>query len=341
MGKQKANKSAISSKKEDRITKQAYRKQKNKSIHSYDTREEVQFLEMMHSLGLTVRLVRGDGNCMFRAIADQLSGDQECYMSFREKIMDYIESRQDHFSLFMEDDEKFEVYLDRMRQDTEWGGQAELYAAAQVLACTIVVHQVDAPRYIIECEDLKSQRKIHISYHGECHYNSVRNITDGNSLAAALPIDLTRVAVVSVKSDTSPTNISTHSSDKQKLVLQAIPWATANDILAALELASDEVSDAIEMLVSNPNGLVDMLNCLKVNDHPVEAENHNVTTYSDINDQVLTLSSSHGSGVEEESIKAAANKEAKGSKKGVTQLKRVVPKHPMSKKVHCLDTALS
>lgn len=30
-------------------------------------------------------------------------------------VVDYIEVRKDHFSLFMEDDESFENYVDRMK----------------------------------------------------------------------------------------------------------------------------------------------------------------------------------------------------------------------------------
>lgn len=47
--------------------------------------------------------------------------------------MDYIEANQEHFSLFIEDDEDFDTYLHRMRRDKEWGGHPELYAASQVL----------------------------------------------------------------------------------------------------------------------------------------------------------------------------------------------------------------
>ena len=52
-----------------------------------------------------------------------------------------------------------------------------MYAASQCFKVNIVVHQVCAPRYILQYESLvygETVKDIHISYHGECHYNSVR-----------------------------------------------------------------------------------------------------------------------------------------------------------------------
>lgn len=51
----------------------------------------------------------------------------------------------------------------------------------------IVVHQFRAPRFFIPAE--KARLTVHLSYHGEHHYNSVRALTDeGNG--PALPITL-------------------------------------------------------------------------------------------------------------------------------------------------------
>ncbi len=47
----------------------------------------------------------------------------------------------------------------------------------------IYVHQVDGPRFIINSDN--ATRNIHLSYHGECHYNSVRAANDPGGLPAA------------------------------------------------------------------------------------------------------------------------------------------------------------
>ena len=67
-----------------------------------------------------------------------------------------------------------------MRSDGTWGGNQELYAAARLFQVYVVVHQ-DQPSariMIIECDRLKPTRFVHVAYHGEDHYDSVRRITD-------------------------------------------------------------------------------------------------------------------------------------------------------------------
>jgi hypothetical protein len=44
------------------------------------------------------------------------------------------------------------------------------------LKVNIIVHQCDAARYVIHCQE--AVYDINISYHGECHFNSVRGIDD-------------------------------------------------------------------------------------------------------------------------------------------------------------------
>ena len=74
-----------------------------------------------------------------------------------------------------------------MRKDGTWGGNQELYAAARLFQVYVVVHQ-DQPSariMVIECDRLRPTRFVHVAYHGEDHYDSVRSITD--------PVDLVGV----------------------------------------------------------------------------------------------------------------------------------------------------
>ena len=48
--------------------------------------------------------VRADGNCLFRAIADQLDGDQNNHDTYRQAIVEYIIKCKDDFAPFVEDD---------------------------------------------------------------------------------------------------------------------------------------------------------------------------------------------------------------------------------------------
>jgi hypothetical protein len=125
---------------------------------------------------------------LFRSIADQIENDDSNHLFYRKKIVEYIEQNQEHFSLFMEDDETFNDYVERMKSNSEWGGHLELFSASQCLNTSITVHQqeTDHPVYILQCKT--SNRSINLSYHGECHYNSVRYISNDKLPNETVPL---------------------------------------------------------------------------------------------------------------------------------------------------------
>lgn len=62
----------------------------------------------MNPLGLTIKDVAGDGNCLFRAIADQLEGDPTKHATYRKKICEFIQLNREEYEPFIEDDETFD-----------------------------------------------------------------------------------------------------------------------------------------------------------------------------------------------------------------------------------------
>jgi OTU domain-containing protein 3 len=87
----------------------------------------------------TVVDMEADGNCLFRALSDQLYWDfGNMHADIRSDISDYLEAFEADFSSFLvlededEDAADFESYVHTMRQDGEWGGNLELVAAARL-----------------------------------------------------------------------------------------------------------------------------------------------------------------------------------------------------------------
>ncbi|KAG6971188.1 hypothetical protein JG688_00004537 [Phytophthora aleatoria] len=161
------------------------KKQKNSSYVVDDDAIKL-MRRQLADVGCKLHEVEADGNCLFRALGDQLYGDQHQHEEAREKIVSYLEQHRDDFEPFMEDEEKFEKvavarkYCERMREDGTWGGNQELYAAARLFQVYVVVHQ-DQPSariMVIECDRLKPTRFVHVAYHGEDHYDSVRALRD-------------------------------------------------------------------------------------------------------------------------------------------------------------------
>ena len=82
---------------------------------------------------------------------------------------------RDEFEPFMEDDEPFDRYVNRMRRDAQWGGQLEITAIARKYGASITIHQLDMPRWQV-LPDGKPAAEWALSYHDEMHYSSVRRI---------------------------------------------------------------------------------------------------------------------------------------------------------------------
>lgn len=140
-------------------------------------------------LGWRVTAIAGDGNCLFRAISDQLFGDQELHADVRRRLVDFIERERELFAPFLElEGESVAAYCVRMRRDGEWGGNPELYAAAKCFRVHLVVHQGPQRRLRIENDDdvgkakgesdeheqddARAYKTLHLLYKGD-HYRSL------------------------------------------------------------------------------------------------------------------------------------------------------------------------
>ena len=94
-------------------------------------------------------MIKGDGNCLFRAIGDQLYGMQEWYADLRKEICDYMENNPTIFQDFFvrNEDEPLgapmQMHIQQMRENKTWGGYHELTAAARLYNVSIEVHYRD------------------------------------------------------------------------------------------------------------------------------------------------------------------------------------------------------
>jgi OTU domain-containing protein 3 len=150
----------------------------------------------LKKIGLGLKDIDGDGNCLFRAISDQMEGSQENYKFYRALTCKYIEDNGEFFKLFISDDITIEKYLKLIGKDGVWGGNLELQALSKALKINFVVHMLNRPALIIvnDHENIKNEKPktIHLAFHygeniGE-HYSSVRNLNDLESKGPAQPI---------------------------------------------------------------------------------------------------------------------------------------------------------
>ncbi|OQR88344.1 hypothetical protein ACHHYP_06868 [Achlya hypogyna] len=162
---------------------------KKKSRGSYALGVDLRRLrEQLDQLGLQLVPMEADGNCLFRTLSDQLYGDQTHFAEVRGSIVEYIKSHQEDLEPFMEDEEAFDHYCNRMADDGVWGGNLELYVASQLWQRHVVV---DGNRTTIDCGNTKAAAW-HVCYYNDEHYDSIRLIDDdltSSPLAIALPVD--------------------------------------------------------------------------------------------------------------------------------------------------------
>merc|ERR1740121_371583 len=94
--------------------------------------------------GLWIKDVEADGACLFRAFADQLSGNPEEHAAFREGCVDFMEANRGDFEPFLE--EEFEQYCAQMRQSTTWGGHVEVQALARCHGVNAIIYRPSEAR---------------------------------------------------------------------------------------------------------------------------------------------------------------------------------------------------
>jgi len=113
----------------------ALRKARERQQWGLENEEMVKFEKQLASLGLVLKDVKGDGNCLFRALGDQLNGDGQNHMEYRRVTVKYIRDNRDDFEPFMEEDmgKGFDDYTSQLEKDGTYAGHWFLSASASAL----------------------------------------------------------------------------------------------------------------------------------------------------------------------------------------------------------------
>jgi OTU domain-containing protein 3 len=166
-----------SNKKLTKKERNAYRKKNKKNRKNDDIDEK--FIKHLETLGYFIREVRGDGNCLFRSVSEQMEGNEHNYQHYRDLCIDYIKNNKDTFAPFIEDDEPIDKYIERMSEDKEWGGNLEIYALSMALEANFYIYIFEHPMYIVKNFE-KPKKNITLTYHEGKHYNSLRKLEEKN-----------------------------------------------------------------------------------------------------------------------------------------------------------------
>lgn len=162
--------------------------QKKKKTHnrkkSYDERMNSSESEIHYSLineehdtnfkkHFYIKSISTDGNCLFRAVSDQLFKNDDNYREIRTQVVEHLLKKEEDYKHFIENDESYESYVDRIRKDGTWGGQIELQAVGEIFNVNILIYQENG--CILEIKNHDDNSKcIQLHYAANEHYNSVR-----------------------------------------------------------------------------------------------------------------------------------------------------------------------
>ncbi|KAJ3105012.1 OTU domain-containing protein 3 [Phlyctochytrium planicorne] len=163
------------------------RRQADRDGGDWDEAVSSHLKEQLAQLGLRIKDMTGDGNCLFRSLADQLEGNPNNHTYHRAIVCNHIQKHRDLYEGFFFD-ETLDQHLARMKRDGSYGENLEVVASARANKVDIAIHQAGLPVWLIKGSDFEAEspasatasppRLIHIVYHSWEHYSSVRMIDD-------------------------------------------------------------------------------------------------------------------------------------------------------------------
>jgi len=162
---------------------------------------------LLNSLGLYAADIRGDGNCLFNALSDQLYGTQNEHPAIRSRVIEYMRDHKDYYKQFIDVhpgggyrrnpkrknaggysspanfvppseadiDRVFDQHLQNMARGGTWGDNMEITAFSCAYEHNVQIYMRDFSYVISPVPGEESTKPVaHIAYHTWEHYSSIR-----------------------------------------------------------------------------------------------------------------------------------------------------------------------
>jgi len=162
------------------------------------TTEAARVAERIHKYGLVERKITPDGNCQFRALADQIMADQNRHKEVRKKIIDWLKGNEKYavddqssttLGDFLDRDQypSWENYCYYMSGSRAWGDHLTLLAATEAFGVNLwILSSVEVPdspetikhdfdQYITTLSPriAKPNKTARLAHYHELHYTSL------------------------------------------------------------------------------------------------------------------------------------------------------------------------
>ncbi|XP_026395219.1 OTU domain-containing protein DDB_G0284757-like isoform X1 [Papaver somniferum] len=137
------------------------------------TLDHERLAERLSKYGLAELQIEGDGNCQFRALADQLFRNPDHHKHVRKQVVKQLK----HFKTLYESyvPMNYKSYLKKLKRSGEWGDHVSLQAAADRFEAKICLLTSFRDTCFIEIvpNDKTPSRELWLSFWSEVHYNSL------------------------------------------------------------------------------------------------------------------------------------------------------------------------
>ncbi|KAL9970664.1 hypothetical protein ACROYT_G023074 [Oculina patagonica] len=259
-------------KRDDRVRRNALKKERNIKEYLEDDQDFASFSNQLEILGLKIKDIQGDGNCLFRALGDQIEGDHTSHGRHRRETVQYMKDHRSDFEPFMEDNVSFDKHLQELSKLSTYGGNDSIVAFARNHGVNIVIHQLNEPRWVIYGGNYSKNgqvRELHISYHNGEHYSSVRRINDNTAEPAWVKHNETTSAItVPVKTQPFENKRVKKSKDKEKR--KDTTFSNSNNVTSPQ--GNDELTaEELVMTATGCKDLVTIAQTLEENSYDVDA----------------------------------------------------------------------
>lgn len=129
--------------------------------------------ERLSTYGLAELQVEGDGNCQFRALADQLFRNPDYHKHVRKEVVKQLKDFQKFYESYVP--MNYKAYLKDMKRSGEWGDHVTLQAAADRFTAKICLLTSFRNNCLIEIvpKDKTPLKELWLSFWSEVHYNSL------------------------------------------------------------------------------------------------------------------------------------------------------------------------
>ncbi|KAL2006234.1 hypothetical protein VTN00DRAFT_9888 [Thermoascus crustaceus] len=177
-------------------------------------------LPCLEELGLYALPTKGDGNCLYYALSDQLYGDWSHFDEIRARLANHMTAHEDYFMNFTaavggerraprraaaakmssssyvgpaasvkDQRAKFENRVAESRKNGVWGGSEEIQAFCQSYKRDVRVYMESGIQNFrdVNAPEDEEREVVHIAFHNFDHYSSVRSVNGPHTGLPCIP----------------------------------------------------------------------------------------------------------------------------------------------------------